>query len=77
MIVPSRSGDHVAEQEIERRNQQDQHQQLSQLDADVERQQRRQQVRAGELQRLPQRERKPEPVDQPEPERHQPATFQR
>jgi hypothetical protein len=65
MIVPSRFSDHVLEQQIERRNEGDQHEQLSQFHPDVERQQRRQQVRAGKLQRLPQREREPEPVHEP------------
>ena len=55
----------------------DQHEQLTELDADVERQQRREQMRAGELQRLAQREREAEAVNQPEAERDRPAPVQR
>ena len=77
MIVPMALGDDVAEQQAERRDQQHEHEQLPQLDADVERQQRGQQMRAGELQRLAQREREPEAVHEAEGERHEPAAFQR
>ena len=70
-------GHDEAEQQIEDRNQDHQHEQLPELDADVERQQRRQQVRAGELQRLAQREREPEAVNQPEAEGDRPAPLER
>ena len=59
----------------QRGNHQHQHQQLADLHADVERQQRRHQVIAGELQALAQQERKAEPVDQPEAERHHPSPL--
>ena len=59
-------GDDVAEQQRQRGDRHEQHEQLPDLDADVERQQRRQQVCAGELQPLAQQEREAEAVDQPE-----------
>ena len=60
---------------MERRHEDEQHEQLAELDADVEREQRRQEVRAGELQRLPQREREAEAVHQAEGERDDPAAL--
>ena len=75
MIVPMRSATTYRNSRSSAGMSSDQHEQLTQLDADVERQQRRQQVRAGELQRLPQREREPEAVHEPEGERDQPAAF--
>ena len=57
------------------RHQHRQHQQLAQLDPHVERQQRREQVRARELQGLAQGEREPEPVHQPEQERDGPPAL--
>jgi hypothetical protein len=54
-IVPIRSGHASSKQRIERRNRHDEHEQLAKLDADVERQQRRQHVTARELQRITKR----------------------
>ncbi len=68
-------GDGIAEEQVQRRDDHNQHRQLAELDADVEREERRQQVRPGELQRLPEREREAEAVHQAEAERHQPATL--
>ena len=66
---PDPLGDDEPEQQLQRRDEQRQHEELPELDADVERQQRRQQVGPGELQRLPQGEREAEAVNQTEPER--------
>ncbi|HSU88776.1 MAG TPA: hypothetical protein VLL56_08070 [Terriglobia bacterium] len=48
--------DTITEQQLQRRNKQQQHEKLSELDAHIKGQQRRQQVRARELQRLAKRE---------------------
>ena len=53
------------------------HRELGNLDPGIEGDQRRQQVRAGELQPLAQREREAEPVHQAEPRRHGPAASER
>ena len=77
MIVPSRSATTKRKSRSSAGTSSGEHEQLAELDADVEREQRRQQVRAGELQRLPQREREAEAVHEAEPERDQPAAVQR
>ena len=64
---------HHAEQQRKQRHQHHQHRDLAELDADVEGEQRRDEVRAGELQRFAQREREAEAVHQAERERHHPA----
>ncbi len=63
-----------SEQQFQSRDQQHQYQELSQLDPDIERQQRRQQVGAGKLQRLPESERETEAVDQAEAECDDPSS---
>jgi hypothetical protein len=55
------------DEEGERRDQQEQHEQLTELDAHIERQQRRDEMRPGKLQRVAQRERKPDPWIRPNP----------
>jgi len=72
---PHPLGDDVAEQQAERRHHDHQHQQLAELDADVEREQRGEQVRAGELHRVLQAEREAEPVHEAEQERDQPSAM--
>ena len=57
------------EENIEGGNEKREHEELAQLNAHVERQQRCQQVRAGELQRVLEAEREPESVDETEQER--------
>ena len=49
------------------------HEKLAELDADIEREQRRQQMRAGELQRVLEHEREAEPVHEAEQEGDDPA----
>src|SRR3989442_13971782 len=61
-------GDHEPEQDFERGDEQQKYEELTKLDADIERQQRSQQVRSGELQRLAEREREAESVNETEPE---------
>ena len=65
MIVPMRSATTKRNSRLQRRHEHDQHGELTELDADVERQQRRQQVRAGELQRLRSANEKPKPCTSP------------
>jgi hypothetical protein len=48
-------GDHGAEQQPKRGDQHDQHHELADLDPDIERQQRADEMVAGELQGFPQR----------------------
>ena len=72
---PDPLGYAVAEQQRERRQNDRQHEELTELDADVEREQRRQQVRSRELKRLPQRERKAESMHQAKAERNHPAAL--
>ena len=66
-------GHDIAEEEIERGHEQHQYKQLPQLHADIERQQRRQDVGAGELQRVAQDEGKAESMHQAEEEGDDPA----
>ena len=63
----------LAEQHLDHRNGDRDHDELSQFHADVEREQGCEQVPARELQRLAERERKAEAVHEPESEREQPA----
>src|SRR2546428_12405626 len=74
---PHALGDDVAEQPSERGDYDDEYEQLTELDANVERQERGQQMRAGELQRLPQREREAEAVHETEGEGNHPTTLER
>jgi len=53
---PDAFGDNVTEQQLQCGNKQRKHQNLSKLDAYVEREQGSQQMGSGELQRLPQSE---------------------
>src|SRR5262249_61987653 len=69
-------GHHVAEQPAERRHEHDEYEQEAELDAGVERQDRGQPMRAGELLHRPQREREAEAVDEAEGERDQPSALQ-
>ena len=73
MMMPMRSGGRCRNSRSEHRHEQHEHQQLAELDADVERQQRGQQVRSGELQRFAQGERETEAVHQAEREGDDPA----
>src|SRR5213080_4532259 len=68
--------DGIAEKELERRDQQNEHEKLAKLDADVEGKKRGEQVGAGELQRLPQGERETETMHKAEAKRHHPAALQ-
>ena len=61
-------GHRAPEGEIQQRHEQEQHQELPQLHADVEGHEGRQQVGSRELQRLPEGEREAEPVDEAEDE---------
>ena len=70
-------GDQEAEQQLEQRYGEGDDEELPELDPDVESQERRHEVRAGELQGLPQGEREAEAVHQAEAERHQPAAPHR
>src|SRR5256884_9848442 len=56
--------DGIAEKELERRDQQNEHEKLAKLDADVEGKKLGEQVGAGELQRFPQSKRATETVHQ-------------
>ena len=67
---------HVFEQNIEQRDGQREAAQLAELDADVESEERRQQMRSGELQRLAKGEREAEAVNEAEPERDEPAALE-
>ena len=71
--MPSFSGHDVAKQQPERRHQHEQHRELADLDAEVESEQRGDQVVAGELQRFAQREREAEAVHDAEREGDDPA----
>src|SRR5215213_9944815 len=64
--------EHVRKEQCQRRHKERQDEQLTQFDAEIEREQRRQQVGSGELQRLAKRERKPEAVNETEAERQGP-----
>src|ERR1700730_9791295 len=79
MIVPIRSAttkrNNKSIEQIERRHQQQHHEQLPELYSDIERQKRREQMRACELKRLPEHERKTEPVHQAESERDHPPAL--
>ncbi len=68
-------GDEEPEQALQRRDQDHEHEQLSDLDADVEGQEGCHEVRARELERLAQGERKPEPVHEAEREREEPSPL--
>src|SRR5437016_3819208 len=68
--------DGIAKKELERRDQQNEHEKLAKLDADVEGKKRGEQVGAGELQRLPQGERETETMHKAEAKRHHPAALQ-
>src|SRR5262245_8541909 len=70
---PDPFGNHETEQKTQRGDEQRERQQLPELDADVEREQRHEQVRPGELQRLPQGERESESMNQTEPESDHPS----
>src|SRR6187402_930056 len=61
-----------AEEQIEPRHQNQKNGKLAEFDADIERKQRAQDVRARELQRFAECERKAEAVDQSERESHHP-----
>src|SRR2546422_871726 len=74
---PHALGDDVAEQPSERGDYDDEYEQLTELDANVERQERGQQMRAGELQRRAQREREAEAVHETEGEGNHPTTLER
>src|ERR1044071_2996784 len=65
-------GDDVPEEQVEHGNEQQEHEQLPELDADVEREKRGDEVRARELERLPEREGEAEPVHETERERDDP-----
>src|SRR5216683_5902450 len=68
--------DDEAEEELQRWDEQDEHEELAQFDSDIERQKRGQQVRPGKLQRFPQRKRETKSVNQAEAEGHHPAALQ-
>src|SRR5437660_10823657 len=68
--------DGIAKKELERRDQQNEHEKLAKLDADVEGKKRGEQVGAGELQRLPQGERETKSMYEAEAEGHHPAALQ-
>ena len=74
MMMPTRSRHDEPEHQPEERRQQRDHQQLPELDADIEGEERRDDVRAGKLQRLTQRERETEPVHKAEPEGDGPSS---
>src|SRR6266566_1848315 len=59
--------DSVAEEELQRGDEKNQYEELSQFDADIEGQKRGQQMRSGELQRLPKANEKPKPCTRPKP----------
>ena len=63
----------MLEQEIEQRHEDHEHEKLAELDADIEREQRRQEMRSGELQRVLEHEGEAEPVHEPEREGYDPA----
>ena len=69
-------GESESEQQLQRGHQQGEHDELAELHANVEREQRRQHVGAGELKGLAKREREAEAVDQAERERDDPAAAQ-
>src|SRR5260370_9987999 len=68
--------DRVAEEELQRGDEKNEHEDLPQFDADIEGQKRGQQMRSGELQRLPQGERKTKTVYQAKTKSHHPAALQ-
>src|SRR5256886_3923289 len=68
--------DGIAKKELECRDQQNEHEKLAKLDADVEGKKRSEQVGAGELQRLPQGEREAKSMHKAEAKRHHPAALQ-
>src|SRR5207247_10735478 len=68
--------DGVAEEKLQRGNEQDQDEKLAKLDANVEGKQGRQQVGPGELQRFTQSKRETKSVYQAEAEGHHPAALQ-
>src|SRR2546430_552855 len=68
--------DGIAKKELECRDQQNEHEKLAKLDADVEGKKRSEQVGAGELQRLPQGEREAKSMYEAEAEGHHPAALQ-
>src|SRR5216117_3919747 len=59
--------DQEAEQDFQRRDEEHEHEQLTELDTEVEREQRRQQMGPGELQRFAERERESNPWTRPNP----------
>jgi hypothetical protein len=65
-----------AKQQREGWKQKSQHDDLTQLDAEIERKQRGHHVRSGQLQGLAQREREPEAVDQAEAECNRPSAAE-
>ena len=68
--------DAEAEQCVQQRDGQNEHQQLPELDTDIEREKRRGEVRAGELKGSSEKERKPEAVDKTESEGDDPPSTQ-
>ena len=73
MIAPIRSGTTYRNSRPSSGTTSARHEQLPELDADVEGEERCEHVGAGELQFLAQREREAEAVNEPESKRHDPA----
>lgn len=72
---PHAFGDDEAEERVQNRNQKNQHQELPQLHAYVEGEQRGEHVAAPELERLAERERESKSVDQSKAEGDDPAPM--
>jgi hypothetical protein len=70
---PDSLGEHVSKHQLQHRHEDGERGKLAELDADVEGQQRRQQMRPGKLQRFAERKRKPEAVHESKRERRHPA----
>ena len=73
---PCPLGHYESEQQLQHGNHERQHQNLTKLDADVERQERRQQMRPSELHRLTQREGKTKSMHEAEYEGDDPPPAQ-
>jgi hypothetical protein len=73
---PDTLGDDALKENGQQRNRERQDSDLSDLDANVEREERRDEVSAGELERFAKRERKTESMDEPETERDDPPAVE-
>src|SRR5437867_11071449 len=69
--------DHESKQKLQSWNCDRQYQQLTKLDPEIERQERRQKMRSRKLKSLFERERESEPVDDAETERDSPSAAKR